>query len=88
MRSIPSGNDLVSQQYAVPLRGDAMNLSVDSGITFPSRRPFEKLVALRQCIDRICINEPTGKIELALWVIPSSGIQAIVVTPKYLDIGL
>lgn len=38
--------------------------------------PQEKLVALRQCIERIWINKPTGTIKLAIRLVPAGNLQA------------
>jgi len=38
--------------------------------------PQEKLVALRQCIERIWINKPTGNIKLAIRLVPVGNLQA------------
>ena len=44
--------------------------------------PQEKLVALRQCIDRIHINKPAGKIKLAFRVIPLASLAGSVVISR------
>jgi site-specific DNA recombinase len=38
--------------------------------------PQEKLVALRQCIERIWINKPSGNIKLAIRLVPVGNLQA------------
>ena len=47
--------------------------------------PQEKLVALRQCIDRIHINKPASKIKLALRVIPSVSLAGSIIIVRGLD---
>ena len=36
----------------------------------------EKLVALRQCIEKIWVNKPAGKIKLAIYLVPAGNLQA------------
>ena len=38
--------------------------------------PQEKLVALRQCIEKISINKPIGKIKLVIYLVPAGNLQA------------
>ncbi len=38
--------------------------------------PQEKLVALRQCIEKIGINKPAGEITLAIYLVPAGNLQA------------
>ena len=37
--------------------------------------PEEKRLALRQCVDRVYVDKPGGKIRLALRAVPSAGIH-------------
>ena len=37
--------------------------------------PQEKLVALRQCIEKISINKPAGQIKLAIYLVPMGNLQ-------------
>ncbi len=49
-----------------------------SGLEFTLRQglPQEKLVALRQCIERIWIDKPAGTIKLAIRLVPVGNLQA------------
>ncbi|HUU16383.1 MAG TPA: recombinase family protein [Sedimentisphaerales bacterium] len=49
-----------------------------SGLEFTLRQglPQEKLVALRQCIERIWIDKPAGSIKLAIRLVPAGNLQA------------
>jgi len=49
-----------------------------SGLEFKLRKglPQEKLVALRQCLERIWINKPAGEIKLAIYLVPVGNLQA------------
>ena len=38
--------------------------------------PQEKLVALRQCIEKISIDKPSGKIALDIYLVPAGNLQA------------
>jgi DNA invertase Pin-like site-specific DNA recombinase len=55
---------------------DSMQLL--SGLEFTLRQglPQEKLVALRQCIERIWIDKPAGTIKLAIRLVPVGNLQA------------
>jgi len=37
--------------------------------------PQEKLVALRQCIEKIRVNKPAGEIKLAIYQVPAGNLQ-------------
>ncbi len=37
--------------------------------------PQEKLVALRQCIEKIWVNKPAGEIKLAIYLVPTGNLQ-------------
>ena len=39
--------------------------------------PQEKLVVLRQCIEKIMIDKPAGEIKLAIFQIPAGNLQSI-----------
>jgi len=49
-----------------------------SGLEFTLRQglPQEKLVALRQCIERIWVDKPAGTIKLAIRLVPVGNLQA------------
>ena len=49
-----------------------------SGLEFTLRQglPQEKLVALRQCIEKIWIDKPAGSIKLAIRSVPVGNLQA------------
>ena len=38
--------------------------------------PQEKLVALRQCIEKISVDKPAGRIKLAIYLVPVGNLQA------------
>ncbi len=49
-----------------------------SGLEFTLRQglPQEKLVALRQCIEKILVNKPAGEIKLAIRLVSAGNLQA------------
>ena len=49
-----------------------------SGLEFTLRQglPQEKLVALRQCIEKIWVNKPAGEIKLAIRLVSAGNLQA------------
>jgi hypothetical protein len=49
-----------------------------AGLEFVLREgvPQEKLVALRQCIEKISIDKPAGQIKLAIYLVPAGNLQA------------
>ena len=49
-----------------------------AGLEFVLREglPQEKLVALRQCIEKISVDKPNGKITLAVYLVPVGNLQA------------
>ena len=47
--------------------------------------PQEKLVALRQCIDRVHIDKPANKIKLGLRVILSASLAGSVIVSRDMD---
>jgi len=55
---------------------DAMRFITGLEYTFSQGVPQEKLVALRQCIDRILINKPQNKITLNIHQIPTGNVRA------------
>ncbi|TKJ33057.1 MAG: hypothetical protein CEE38_21500 [Planctomycetes bacterium B3_Pla] len=50
-----------------------------AGLEFVLREgvPQEKLVALRQCVEKISVDKPNGKITLAIYLVPVGNLQAI-----------
>jgi len=69
-------------------RDEINNIVVDSakflsGLEFVLREglPHEKLVAVRQCIEKININKPAGKITLSIYRVPVGNFH---VTRKYI----
>jgi len=49
-----------------------------AGLEFVLREgvPQEKLVALRQCVEKISVDRPKGKITLATYLVPVGNLQA------------
>jgi hypothetical protein len=66
----------VSKVEVRPLVDDTMKFL--SGLTAVLREglPQEKLVALRQCIERIWIDKPAGQITMAIRIVPAGNLQA------------
>lgn len=50
-----------------------------AGLEFVLREgvPQEKLVALRQCVEKIVIEKPSGTIRLAVYLVPAGNLEAI-----------
>ncbi|MHC4071960.1 MAG: hypothetical protein ACYSWW_13815 [Planctomycetota bacterium] len=50
-----------------------------AGLEFTLREgvPQEKLVALRQCIEKTSVNKPAGQVKLAIYLVPVGNLQAI-----------
>ncbi|MHC4110122.1 MAG: recombinase zinc ribbon domain-containing protein [Planctomycetota bacterium] len=50
-----------------------------AGLEFVLREgvPQEKLIALRQCVEKISVDKPNGKITLAIYLVPVGNLQAI-----------
>ncbi len=55
---------------------DSMQFLSGLEFTLNQRLPQEKLVVLRQCIERIYINKPAGEIKLAIYLVPTGNLQA------------
>ena len=55
---------------------DAMKFISGLEFTLHNGLPQEKLVALRQCVERIYVNKPAGKIKLALRQVSAGNLQA------------
>ncbi len=49
-----------------------------AGLEFVLREgvPQEKLVALRQCVEKISVDKPKGRITLAIYLVPVGNLQA------------
>ena len=49
-----------------------------SGLEYTLRQglPHTKLVALRQCIERVLINKPAGILKLSIRLVPTGNLQA------------
>jgi hypothetical protein len=54
---------------------EAMKLVGGLDFTLHQGLPQEKLVVLRQCIEKIWINKPTGEIKLAIRQVPAGNLQ-------------
>jgi len=59
------------------LVSEAMQFISGLEFTLTQGLPQEKLVALRQCIEKITINKPAGEIKLTIHLIPTGNLQAI-----------
>jgi hypothetical protein len=55
---------------------DAIQFLAGLEFTLHQGLPQEKLVALRQCIEKIWVNKPTGEIKLAICLVPAGNLQA------------
>ena len=49
-----------------------------AGLEFTLREgvPQEKLVALRQCVEKVSVDKPNGKITFAIYLVPVGNLQA------------
>ena len=54
---------------------EAMQFISGLEFTLTQGLPQEKLVALRQCIERIGINKPAGEIIMAIRLVPVGNLQ-------------
>jgi hypothetical protein len=54
---------------------EAMKLVSGLEFTLCQGLPQEKLVVLRQCIEKIWINKPAGEIKLAIYQVPAGNLQ-------------
>jgi len=66
----------MSQDEIKALVGNAMKFLSGLEFTLHQGLPQEKLVALRQCIEKISIDKPSGEIKLAIHLIPTGNLQA------------
>jgi len=55
---------------------DLMKFMADLESIFLDGLPHEKLVALRQCIEKISVDKPADKITLAIYLVPAGSLQA------------
>lgn len=55
---------------------DSMQFLSSLEFTLRQGLPQEKLVALRQCIEKIWINKPAGEIKLVIRIVPVGNLQA------------
>lgn len=53
----------------------SMRFLSDLEFTLCQGLPQEKLVALRQCIEKIWFNKPAGEIKLAIRLVPEGNLQ-------------
>ncbi len=67
---------ILSKAEMNTITADAMKFIYGLQFTLSEGLPQEKLVALRQCVERIYINKPAGQIKLALRQIPAGNLQA------------
>ena len=67
----------LSQAEIKAIVANSMQFLASLEFTLREGLPQEKLVALRQCIDRVHINKPASELKLALRVIPSGNYQAV-----------
>ena len=64
----------LSQDEIKAIVANSMKFLASLDLTLREGLPQEKLVALRQCIERIHIDKPASKIELTLRSIPSASL--------------
>jgi hypothetical protein len=74
----------MSQDEIKALVTEAMQFISGLEFTLTEGLPQEKLVALRQCIERILINKPANEIKILIREVPTGSLQAI----QKLDIPL
>ena len=55
---------------------DSMQFLSGMEFTLCHGLPHEKLVVLRQCIEKIWVNKPAEQIKLAIYVVPAGNLQA------------
>ena len=66
----------LSQAEINNIVADAMKFISSLEFTLHQGLPQEKLVALRQCIERIYVNKPAGEIKLAIRTVPEANLRA------------
>ncbi len=66
----------MSQDEIKALVRNAMKFLSGLEFTVHQGLPQEKLVALRQCIENIYIDKPSGEIKLAFHLVPPGNLQA------------
>ena len=65
----------ISQAEIQSIVTDSIEFISNLEFTLNKGVPQEKLVALRQCIEKIWINKPAGEIKLAVRVVPTGNIK-------------
>ena len=66
----------LSQAEINNIVADAMKFISTLEFTLSQGLPQEKLVAIRQCIERILVNKPTGVIKMRIRLVPAGNLQA------------
>ena len=66
----------LSQAEINNIVADAMKFISTLEFTLSQGLPQEKLVALRQCIERILVDKPTGIIKMRIRLVPAGNLQA------------
>ncbi len=66
----------LSQAEVETIAADAMQFLSGLEYTLHQGLHQEKLVALRQCVERIWVNKPSGEIKLAICLVPAGNLQA------------
>ena len=54
---------------------DSMQFLSGTEFTLHHGLPQEKLVVLRQCIEKIWVNKPAGEIKLAIYLVPAGNLE-------------
>ncbi len=63
------------QQQVTFLTAETIKFIRNMEHTFTQGLPQEKLVVLRQCIEKIWVNKPAAQIKLAIYVVPAGNLQ-------------
>ena len=63
------------QQQVTSLTAETIKFIRSLKDTFTHDLPQEKLVVLRQCIEKIWVNKPAAQIKLAIYVVPAGNLQ-------------
>ena len=66
----------ISQNEIEALVTEAMKFLSGLKFTLDQGLPQEKLVSLRQCIEKISIDKPAGEIKLNIYLVPTGNLQA------------
>jgi len=67
----------ISQAEIQEIVADSMQFISTLEFTLDKGLPQEKLVVLRQCIEKIWINKPAGEIKLAIRCVPTGNLSAV-----------